>query len=223
MLMHSSTQLISGPDTTPHPADSIDAAQVAERFWHSLTTGEHWDALMVSMRPELANTGAEHIEYTFDACVDDRLVDDEEVDPRSELGLAVLRTWCERRAPTCIDILRKLSVIDGHVRAHRLIGCTPSTLKPALGLFWTHNFDDWPDPYAPWAEDGRNAPTLVIEAMVPVDAIDWHVSCMALMDWFTGDCESELRLRPGHPLRVIGCRQLADDSEVVVPDLDYTS
>src|SRR3546814_1488979 len=49
------------------------------------------------------------------------------------------------------------------------------------------------DPYAPWSEGGRDAPTIVIEAQIPVEAIDWQTSCMALMDWYSGDCESELR------------------------------
>src|SRR3546814_20670600 len=50
------------------------------------------------------------------------------------------------------------------------------------------------DPYAPWSEGGRDAPTIVIEAQIPVEAIDWQTSCMALMDWYSGDCESELRV-----------------------------
>src|SRR3546814_6346736 len=148
------------------------------------------------MRPDLKQIGDEHLDYTVDACIDHDLAE-EGVDPRSPEGIAALRRWTYFRAKTCSEILVRLPVVDGRVRGHRLIACAPEQLRPALGLFWTHNFDDWPDPYAPWSEGGRDAPTIVIEAQIPVEAIDWQTSCMALMDWYSGDCESELRVFPG--------------------------
>lgn len=208
-------------DVTSHPADVIDVGDAALRFWQSLVGGEHWDRLMVSLKPELANSGSELVHYTFDACVDEGLADDPEMDPLSPEGRDVLRRWCDRRAPTCAAILRRLPVVDGHVRAHRLIACDPAHLRPDLGVFWTHNLDDWPDPYALWAEGGRDAATIVVEAMIPMEAVDWQTSCLALMDWYCGDCESELRVRPGYPVRVVGCTRLEDDSPVAIPDIEY--
>src|SRR3546814_13605765 len=79
------------------------------------------------------------------------------------------------------------------------------------------------DPYAPWSEGGRDAPTIVIEAQIPVEAIDWQTSCMALMDWYSGDCESELRVFPGHAIIVIECRPLGGGRLIELPDLEYTS
>lgn len=179
-----------------HPAFAIDLEAASARFHASLFGGDYWDELAVAMRPDLKQIGDEHLDYTFDACIDHDLAE-EGVDPRSPEGIAALRRWTDFRAKTCSEILVRLPVVDGRVRGHRLIACAPEQLRPALGLFWTHNFDDWPDPYAPWSEGGRDAPTIVIEAQIPVEAIDWQTSCMALMDWYSGDCESELRVFPG--------------------------
>jgi hypothetical protein len=220
------TTRTDGAITTGHPADAIDETDAAVRFWWSLTGGSHWDELLVAMKPECANCGSEHAQYTIDACFDEGLTTDDELDAQSEEGRRVLRLWCDSRARTCAEILRALPVVDGHVRAHRLIACDPADLRADLGLFWTHAFEDWPDPYAPWGVGGREAPTLVIEAMVPVEAVDWQVSCMALMDWYCGDSESELRLKPGFPVHLVSCTRLDDGSfdpvePVVVPDLAW--
>jgi hypothetical protein len=205
-----------------HPATSIDLTAASATFHASLIGGDYWDTLASTMRPELKQVGDEHIDYTFDACIDHGLAA-EGVDPRSPDGVAALRQWTDLRAKTCAAILAKLPVIDGHVRGHRLIACEPVKLRPALGLFWTHNLEDWPDPYAPWSDNARDAPTLVIEAMIPVNAIDWQFSCMALMDWYSGDAESELRVYPGHSVKLIGCTALSDDKTVTIPEVAYTT
>src|SRR3546814_7777816 len=90
--------------------------------------------------PDLKQIGDEHLDYTFDACIDHDLAE-EGVDPRSPEGIAALRRWTDFRAKTCSEILVRLPVVDGRVRGHRLIACAPEQLRPALGLFWTHNLD----------------------------------------------------------------------------------
>jgi len=207
--------------TSTHPADVIDVQDAAVRFWWSLTGGSHWDELMVRMKPELAGSGTEHAGYTMDACIDEGLTEEDDLDPQSEEGREVLRLWCVTRAGRCAEVLRGLDIVDGHVRAHRLVGCGPEDLKADLGVFWTHAIDDWPDPYAPWAEGGRDARTMIVEAMIPVEAVDWQVSCMALMDWYCGDSESELRVLPGHAVRLVSCVDLATDEPMVLPDLEW--
>lgn len=206
---------------TTHPAEAIDVEDAAVRFWWSLTGGSHWDDLMVRLKPELAGSGTEHASYTMDACIDDGLTDEEDLDPQSERGREVLRRWCDARAARCREVLRGLDIVDGHVRAHRLIACGPEELRADLGVFWSHAFDEWPDPVAPWAEGGREARTLVVEALIPIEAIDWQVSCMALMDWYCGDSESELRVLPAHPVRFVSCRDLETDEPMIVPDLTW--
>lgn len=205
-----------------HPATSINVAAASARFHASLVGGAYWDETAVALRPDLAQCGDEHIDYTFDASVEHGF-GLEGMDPRSAEGVAALRCWTDYRARICADILADLPIIAGCVRAHRLIACAPMNLRPSLGRFWTHNFEDWPDPYAPWSEDARDAPTLVIEAMIPVEAIDWNVSCMALMDWYSGDAESELRAEIGHAVRLIGCTDLENHSPVILPNLLYTT
>lgn len=208
-----------------HPAVAgMDVAVAARRFHASLTGGAHWDDLMVSLRPETADCGSEHAAYTLDACVEEGLVGDDDVDPTSPEGVEALRLWCERRAPACAERIAALPVVDGHVRAHRMIAVSdPAELRPALGVFWTHDFENWPDPYPLWAEGGRDAPTIVVEALVPVEAVDWQSSLMCLMDWFLGDCEAELRVRPGFPVRIVSAFRLDDDTPVDLPELEWTT
>lgn len=205
-----------------HPAASINLADASARFHASLVGGVYWDETAVAMRPELAQCGDEHIEYTFDAAVEHGFGSDG-MDPCSPEGAAALRLWTDHRARTCASILTALPIIDGCVRGHRLIACEPKDLRSSLGIFWTHNLDDWPAPYAPWSENARHAPTLVIEALIPIEAIDWQVSCMSLMDWYSGDAESELRARPGHSIQILGCTALDGGSTICIPDYKYTT
>jgi hypothetical protein len=180
---------------------------------------------MVSLRPELAGSGSEHAAYTLESCIEEGTDDcDNEMDPASPEGVERLRLWCEERAPLCAERIAALPIVDGHVRGHRMIAVSdPAELRPALGVFWTHDFENWPDPYPLWAEEGRDAPTIVVEALVPVEAVDWQSSLMCLMDWFLGDCEAELRVRPGFPVRIVSAFRLDDDSPVDLPEMEWTT
>src|SRR3546814_21155453 len=65
-----------------HPAFAIDLEAASARFHASLFGGDYWDELAVAMRPDLKQIGDEHLDYTFDACIDHDLAE-EGVDPRS--------------------------------------------------------------------------------------------------------------------------------------------
>ena len=219
-------------DATMHPANVIDAGTCAAvvAAW-LLGEGPHWDPFIRDHRPEM-QCPASTLEYTMEGICDDafheRGIEYEDLDPTSDVGRAEIAAWCTKRAETAKATLVGLPIVDGGIRAHRLIGATPDALRADLGIFWTHSIDETVDIYAMWAEGGREAPsTLCIEAVVPLESIDWAVSCMALMDWFLGDSEQELRLRPGHPVSVRSCtrwnppEQWQADEAVILPDLDW--
>src|SRR3546814_276205 len=94
-----------------HPAFAIDLEAASARFHASLFGGDYWDELAVAMRPDLKQIGDEHLDYTFDACIDHDLAE-EGVDPRSPEGIAALRRWTDFRAKTCSEILVRLPVVD---------------------------------------------------------------------------------------------------------------
>lgn len=43
------------------------------------------------------------------------------------------------------------------------------------------------------------------------------------MEWFLGDCETELRVRPGFPVRIVSAFRLDDNSSVNLPELEWTT
>ena len=207
----------------PHPASAIDTEAAARAFALSLTgKGPHWDTTMTEMHPEMGGSGDECSWYVIDACIDMGLCE-EEPQKGSPEEVAVLTKWCDQRAPVCKAKMERIVIEDGHVTAHRIIDARPDDLRPALGIFWSHDFDNWPDPSTPWGEKRGTFPTIVIEAKVPVEVIDWQTSCTALMDWMVGDCEAELRLRPGHPLRDVKAFLLETMEPIELPDRNWTS
>lgn len=207
----------------PHPASAIDTDAAARAFALSLTgKGPHWDTTMTKMHPEMGKSGDECAWYVIDACIDMGLCK-EEPEKGSAEEVAILTEWCNQRAPVCKAKMERIVIEDGHVTAHRIIDSKPEDLKPALGIFWSHDFDNWPDPSTPWGEKRGTFPTILIEAKVPVEAIDWQTSCTALMDWMVGDCESELRLKPGHPLKDVKAFLLETMDSITIPDRNWTS
>ena len=207
----------------PHPASSIDTDAAARAFALSLTgKGPHWDSTMTRMHPEMGASGDECAWYVIDACIDMGLCEDEP-EKGSPEEAAILTKWCDQRAPVCKAKMERIVIEDGHVTAHRIIDSKPEDLKTALGIFWSHDFDNWPDPSTPWGEKRGTFPTIVIEAKIPVEAIDWQTSCTALMDWMVGDCESELRLEPRHPLKDVKAFLLETMEPIELPDRNWTS
>ena len=208
---------------TNHPASTIDVEAAAHTFALSLTgCGPHWDATMIAMHPEMALSATENVWYTIDNCIDIGLCNDA---PKtgSEEEIEILTQWCQQRAPACKTKMQNIAIADGHVLAHRMIDSNPEDLRTDLGIFWSHDFHNWVDPVTPWGK-GRGAfPTLLVEARIPVEAIDWQTSCMALMDWMIGDTESELRLYPGHRLKDVRLSYIVDNKPIAIDEREWTS
>ena len=210
-------------DEKLHPAATIDVDAAAHAFAQSLTgRGPHWDVVMVEKHSTMANAGSESIPYVIDHCIEIGLCS-EEPESGSEEETAILNKWCELRAPTCKKIKEQIVIKDGHVLAFRIIDSNPEDIDRNLGIFWSHDLGNWDDPVTPWGKGRGQYPTLLIEARVPVEAIDWQVSCMAHMDWMVGDTESELRLRPGYPLKDVKFSYVSDGKPIAVPDRGFVS
>jgi hypothetical protein len=216
-----------------HPADVVDVQAAADMVaaW-LLGEGPHWDPFIRDHRPEMQSPD-QTLDYTMEGIRDHAFhergieYDEEDLEPHSPMGRTEIAAWCLDRALTARKTLTNLPIVDGGMRAHRLIGTSPDALRADLGIFWTHSLHETVDIYAMWAPDGRDAETLCVEAVVPLESIDWQTSCMALMDWYLGDSEQELRLRPGHPVSVRSCirwkppEEWVPDEAIVLPDLDW--
>lgn len=197
----------------------IDAAAKVFGDW---ITGEglHWDRTMVAMHPEMEIGPDEEDWYIIDHCAETgRCADD--LEPGSAEWKRVLREWTAARSATCAAKLSSIPIIDGRLHLHRIIACEPSELRPELGIFWSHDISSWDDPITPWGPTDK--PILMIEAMVPAEAADWQLSCMALMSWLRGDMESELRVAPGHPVEILSITALADGARLPIPDEKWTT
>lgn len=205
-----------------HPYFKFDVHATAHDFWVSLTTGKHWDTQLVSLLPSVANAGSEHVKYTLDACYTQGLTQTEDLDPQSQEALDVLKVWCDKRAVTCATKLGEIETVDFHyIEVQRMIACQPQDLRPNLGIFWTHDLENWPDPYPLWAEGERDQPTLVVTGLIGISDIDWQTSLMSHMCWMLGDCEAEIRVKSGVPVKMVDCSWLHDGSNVTLPRIDW--
>jgi len=203
--------------TAAHPASVIDTEAAAKVFTLSITgQGSHWDALMCELHPKMASVGDETAWYVIDRCAEMGLCD-EDTDPASEEGQKALEEWSRQRSPVCKALKEAIPITDGHIKAHRIIISKPDDLNPKLGLFWSHDIDNWPDPATPWGKKDAG-PALLIEAMIPVEAVDWQTSCLAHMCWMVGDTESELRIKPDFPLKEVKAEMLENGNHVKIPD-----
>ncbi len=206
-----------------HPASSIHEGQAAEAFTLSITgRGPHWDKTMSDIHPQMADSGSENLWYVIDNCIEQNICRSE---PKtgSQEEYDVLSKWCKKRAKTCKQKMHRIEINDGRILAHRIINSKPESLRSSLGVFWSHDFNNWVDPTSPWGGIPGSMPTLLIEALVPVEAVDWQTSCMALMDWMVGDTESELRLKPGYPLKNVKAKFLSNRQKISIPDVKYIS
>jgi hypothetical protein len=76
-----------------------------------------------------------------------------------------------------------------------------------LGIYWTYNLRRWQqeiDAYPIWADEDEagNTIDILITADVPNATVDWLRTFRAHMDYYSGDREYELRLKPGSPVAV---------------------
>lgn len=217
-----------------HPASVIDRRMAAMVVGLSINgRGEFWDAHAVACRPELEGEGPCHAGDILLAVQEDLshlvVCSYEGNDLDHPEAIRAIEDWAAIRANEKAEQLAGIEIAeDGTVAVQRVISTHVEGLRPALGVFWTSDFEEADIGTCPWRKE--SAPTLLISARVHHTAIDWQVSCMARMDWYSGDCELELRLRPGHRLHSVTAVQWLDEEEryagdrpVVLPDLDWTT
>lgn len=206
-----------------HPANTIDFDAIAEIFAGAMSgETEHWDKDMIRIHPEMGLDVSQEAGQILDNCVDRGMAEDyiEHDDPKAP---ALIRAWSLVRAPECRKKMLKIPIEDGHVLAHRIIAAKVEDLKNPLGIFWSHDFPNWPDPKTPWGNNMNGVPTLVLEGKIPVEAINWEYSALALMSWLLGDTESELRVYPGYSIRNVKATYLKSGKKVEVPDQNWIS
>lgn len=133
----------------------------------------------------------------------------------------VMILWANERYD---EVIQKLKHLAGRpILAHRFIRTTLEKFSQAkisghtdLGIHWTWSIGDWDGAGAVWGDGGTE---FLIEAVIPEQSIDWTLTIMANMDYYSGDRENELRLIPGGEVFV---RSITDaDSEKPIP-IDLT-
>lgn len=187
-----------------HPSHLIDQNAAIEAMTASYVAGGYWDVRAVRVRPELHDVDtAQRWRLLEDLAEDDghlsELIGDHAYDGdlSPELAKAV-RDWMIRRAAFAHRVLSEIPIEDGHVVAHRAVGCAPADLRPGLGVHWSWDpaWNGGADTH--WApEDPASDIVIMIRARVPVSSVDWQTTMLCAMDYLSGDDERELRLLDG--------------------------
>jgi len=206
-----------------HPCSQLDYEKIANTFGLAISgQSEHWDKDMIRLHPEMANAIDEEADEIISSCVDRDMIDEyiESDDPRAK---DLIMKWCQIRRHEVQEKMENIPLENGYVRAHRIISCKPGDIRNPLGIFWSHDFKNWPDPTTPWGTNLKGKKTVVIEALVPIEAVNWEYSAMALMSWLLGDCESELRLYQNSPITVEKAWYLESGEKIEMPQLKWRS
>ena len=216
-----------------HPATRIDAEAAASTMAASMSgDGPFWDPVALARRPGLAD---EATLYAGDvvAFVRDHMPDAvphtaSEPGPRHPDHRDAIRAWCATRAEEAIAQLTGLAIdARGTIAVERVLACDPADLRSALGVFWSTDVQHGGILAAPWGTPG--SPEILVTARIHHDDVDWATSCVARMEWYSGDDERELRLHPGRPLLDVRAWSwdqtliLRNRRGLVLPDLDWTT
>lgn len=209
------------PASAMSPQD-LDVTALTDAMTDSLIGGRYWDAYAITLKPDLADCGSEHLEYVLEHCMEMGYTTGQTLEEVLPERRALVRRWAEEQAADIVGRLSCITVVDGRMSAHRLLCCDPEDVRNPLGAFWTWDLNDWCDPYSPWAENGREERTIAVHGSVAVEHVDWWTTALSNMDWYCGG-ENELRVIPGSPVRVAGCFDLDSDQPLVLPDLPWVA
>jgi hypothetical protein len=203
-----------------HPASIIDRSAVSKHILTSLSGGPFWDPQSAAARPDLIMDGTEFVEYEWEGLHSHGFSEIEEPEAFDFSNAEIhepFAKWCDFRVEKSHETLLALPITEGRIKAYRLIQSHLHDLRPELGIYWSHTIERWDNPIAPWGDQSPDAPTLLIEAMVPAEAVDWETSCAALCCWYCGDMESELRLVPGKTVTNVSAVNTKTYQPVILP------
>jgi len=220
-------------DADAHPSRIVDRNEAATIVAASINRrGPHWDALSNTCRPDLVWDGAMHAGDILLA-VQEHMQDEIPCSYRGgDLShpdaMRAIDDWCRIRSDEKAEQLAGLPIDDrGTVFVERVIACRAEDLRSTIGVFWTTDVQHGGILSAPWGSDRTDE--ILITARIHHSHVDWQASCMARMDWYSGDCELELRLRPDRPLVDVAAwswdQSLIEGRRrrLVLPDLDWTT
>lgn len=126
--------------------------------------------------------------------------------------------WVTARYHEVISKLNNIEMRAGRYILHRTIKVPenwPMGNVVSLGEYWS--FDPI-DPYAMWASPDLIGRDVEIIAEVSPDAVNWELSILANMDWYSGDAENELRLIKGRQVKVVSIQ--TDDGTIPFDHVD---
>jgi hypothetical protein len=195
--------------------NNLDARTILDKFYNSLTTGEHWDTYSKNKRPDLKWNGSEYLGYTFDAFLNSRNLPIVEFDINNEEHVRYLRSFIYNRFNhVLIHLPKDVTLKDNRIVAHRLIDCDFDNLKEPLGVYWTYALREMVEPSAYWSPKGRDCDPLVIEAAIRLDLVDWESTILSGMCYMLGDTEKELRVFPDRYIDIEDCHYLKREETI---------
>lgn len=204
----------------------VDPRNIVLRTCVSIFAGKYWDR-----RPHTQNYGDETAWQMFGDYRDTmpetiRDMDADDAIATPEFKREVLK-WAQARYRNVENKLASLPYGAHGVKVSRMMRVPLSKFAEAkrsgttaLGVHWTFTPDEW-EMHSVWG--GRNAGVdIVIHAEVSEEHIDWFNTYMANMDYYSGDQENEIRIKPGAPLHVL---QVLDESgnEIDVAGIRFTA
>lgn len=212
----------------------VDRDWIINKMIGAISNGDHWDSQV--LRPD-SKGRLHHWEMGSDDIYDmardwagelrmDDMKPEEivETQPFQER----LRIWANARYDEVIDKISHL-VKNDTIPAHRFMKVPEHWVElnnkegfAKLGVYWTFDLENTQDLGPVWGEE-LPGEEILIHAMIPTSAVDWHYTVLANMDWMQGDREHEIRVKSGAPIRVEWIQTVDDGTRVDAPGVKYTA
>lgn len=204
----------------------VDPRNIILKTCVSVFTGKYWDR-----RPHTRDMHNDHAWDMFDDYNEDMPEEIQDMDPDEAIATSAFKRWVLRWAQARYrNVESKLSSLPRGphgVKVSRMMRVPLSKFADAqrsgatdLGVHWTFAPDQW-DMNAVWAKTDEGD-DVVIDAEVAEEHIDWFNTYMANMDYYSGDEEHEIRIKPGAPVHVLRVRD-SRGNDVDIAGIRFTA
>ncbi len=212
----------------------VDRDWIVNKMIASLSNLDHWDS-MARKRDEhgrILDVGVSSEDVHDMACSWAEELDMEGMEADAIIVTKPfqdrLRLWANSRYDEVLHKIKDLTKGD-FIPAHRFMRVTEEWFNQnrkrgsaSLGIYWTFDLEGTDSLGSVWGHE-QPGEDILIHAMIPTSAVDWHYTILANMDWYSGDYEHELRVKAGAPIRVEWIQTVEDGTRIGMSGVKYTA